>query len=239
MYNLLLELVKLNQKKRTFLDWKACLNLPEPLLCLFLVYRLRETWLWGTVQHRSLEKRRTAIKTLSERSDDSWVSSRRPSLDLLTVAEVENAWLRLSVFFPSTLPLLCKTAVLFPPLNGTARTHTHLRLRALWTFSVLLAHALFSPCESDVRNRLTEKYEQEEDADENKHHSTITHKLSVSSQPSSLSFFLMWPHIICGKTKRVIWAEGTNVVDHNNYSRLRGVFFLSTDMKNNFCPFAS
>lgn len=102
MYNLLLEPVKLHQKI-TFLDWKACLNLPEPLLCLFLVYRLREIWLWGTVQHRSLEKRRTAIKPVLERSDDSWVSSRPPSLDLLTVTEVEM----LGFVSPSSFPLLC------------------------------------------------------------------------------------------------------------------------------------
>lgn len=116
-------------KKRISRKW--CVNSPERLLCLFLVYRLQETWLWGTVQRRSSEKRRTAIKTVSERTDDNWISSTSPSLRPLTMRQ--RRWKG----FASSLPLLCKSVPFL--LNETPCTSA----QALWTFSVLLAHALF------------------------------------------------------------------------------------------------
>lgn len=127
--------------------WKCCVNLPEQLLCLFLVYRLQETWLWGTVQRRSPGKRRSALKTLLEQSADSWIWSTSPSLCLLTMRQWR--WKRLRFVFASARLFL---------FSWTG--HSAPRLRH-YELSQFCWHTHFSPRESDVRNRLTEKYEQD------------------------------------------------------------------------------
>lgn len=158
--------------------WKCCVNLPEQLLCLFLVYRLQETWLWGTVQRRSPEKRRSALKTLLEQSADSWTWWTSPSLCLLTMRQ--RRWKRLRFVVASARLFL---------FSWTGHPAPRLRLYELSQFCW---HTHFSPRESDVRNRLTEKYEQ----DENKRNSIVTRKFDGfffskknKKKPSSFSFF--------------------------------------------------
>lgn len=200
-------------KTRISLDRKACLNLPERPLCLFLVYRLREIWLWETVQRRSLEKRRTAIKTLSERSDDSWISSRSPSLCLLTLTEVKM----LRFVAPSSFPLLCLYSarlLSFFPWTG----HRAPRLR-LYELSQFCWHTHFFPPANPMcaiawlRNTSRRKTQTK---------TSIIPWLLTSLRflqlHSVLASFNVALHHVMWKTKRVIWAEGTNVVDHNNYS---------------------
>lgn len=166
---------------------KGCVNSPERLLCLFLVYRLQETWLWGTVQRRPSEKRRTAIKTISERTDDNWISSTSPSLRPLTMRQ--RRWKG----FASSLPLLCKSVP----------RHPAPRLR-LYELSQFCWHTHFSPCGSDVRNRLTEKYEQDRHRRKQRRIPYfLTHTLVFfQSHPALASFNVTLHHAMWGKKSK-------------------------------------
>lgn len=135
---------------------------------------------------------------------------------------------------PSSFPLLCLCSarlLSFFSLNGTPCTSA----QALWTFWVLLAHALFSPCEPDVRNRLAEKYEQEEDADENKHNSMVTHPFKVSSI-KTIQLLLMWHCIMSCEKQNELFEPKAPMWSITVITIM--VVFVDRHEKQ-LCPFAS